>query len=161
MAIGIATQRGLGTNALQALRHSLAQAPRILSFALRLVVRLALLILPFVAVAAALALFQMMWEITGDIAAKPVDLEISGVDHQELLVNFLEEFLYRYDARGHICTRVEITSVSDKKLTATAWLRPFDNQLDQEILGVNAVTYHQLYIGQHDNVWLGRIFLDI
>ena len=111
--------------------------------------------------AAALALFQMMWEITGDIAAKPVDLEISGGDHQELLVNFLEEFLYRYDARGHICTKVEIISVSDKKLTATAWLRPFDNQLDQEILGVKAVTYHQLYIGQHDNVWLGRIFLDI
>jgi SHS2 domain-containing protein len=111
--------------------------------------------------AAALALFQMMWKITGDIGAKPVGLEISGVDHQELLVNFLEEFLYRYDAKGHICTRVEITSVSDKKLTATAWLRPFDNQLDQEILGVKAITYHQMYIGRQDNQWLGRIFLDI
>ena len=111
--------------------------------------------------AAALALFQMMWKITGDIAAKPVDLEISGVDHQELLVNFLEEFLYLYDAKRLICTKVEITSVADKKLTATVWLQPFDNQLDQEILGVKAITYHQMYIGQQDNQWLGRVFLDI
>ena len=111
--------------------------------------------------AAAQALFQLMWKVSEERTAEQVDLEINGIDIQELLVNFLEEFLYLYDAKGLICTRVEITSVSDKKLTATAWLQPFDNQLDQEILGVKAVTYHQLYIGQHDNVWLGRIFLDI
>jgi len=72
MAIGIATQRGLGTNALQALRHSLTQAPRILSFALRLVVRLALLILPFVAVAAAVALWLLTeYDINFYLAERP------------------------------------------------------------------------------------------
>lgn len=111
--------------------------------------------------AAALALFQIMWEIGGDRAAEPVDLEISGIDTQELLVNFLEEFLYLYDAKGLVCTRVEITSVADKKLTATAWLQPFDSELDEEILGVKAITYHQMYVGRQDNHWLGRIFLDI
>ena len=110
---------------------------------------------------AAQALFQLMWEIGGDRAAEPVDLEISGIDTQELLVNFLEEFLYLYDARGLVCTRVEITFVADKKLTATAWLQPFDSELDQEILGVKAITYHQMYVGRQGNQWLGRVFLDI
>ena len=111
--------------------------------------------------AAAQALFQLMWEIGGDRPAEPVDLEISGIDTQELLVNFLEEFLYLYDAKGLVCTRVEITSVADKKLTATAWLQNFDSELDQEILGVKAITYHQMYVGRQGNQWLGRVFLDI
>lgn len=110
---------------------------------------------------AAQALFQLMWEIDGDRAAERVDLEINGIDTQELMVNFLEEFLYLYDARGLVCTRVEINSVADKKLTATAWLQPFDSELDQEILGVKAITYHQMYVGRQGNQWLGRVFLDI
>ena len=111
--------------------------------------------------AAALALFQLMWRINGEKATEPVDLEISGLDTQELLVNFLEEFLYLYDAKRLVCTRVEVTSVTDKKLTATGWLRPFDSELDREILGVKAITYHQIYVGRQNDQWLGRVFLDI
>ena len=111
--------------------------------------------------AAASALFLMMWEIKKERVTEPIDLEISGSDSQELLVNFLEEFLYLYDAKGLVCTRVEIHSISNKKLAVTVWLQPFDNDLDQEILGVKAVTYHQMYIGKQDNVWLARVFLDI
>ena len=111
--------------------------------------------------AAASALFLMMWEIKKERVTEPIDLEISGSDSQELLVNFLEEFLYLYDAKGLVCTRVEIHSISNKKLAVAVWLQPFDNDLDQEILGVKAVTYHQMYIGKQDNVWLARVFLDI
>jgi glycerophosphoryl diester phosphodiesterase len=55
MTLGLATWRGQRLTALDALRHSLTRAAKIFSFALRLVVRLLLLIAPFVAVAAALA----------------------------------------------------------------------------------------------------------
>jgi SHS2 domain-containing protein len=111
--------------------------------------------------AAAAALFLMMWEINKERVTEPVELEISGSDSQELLVNFLEEFLYLYDAKGLVCTRVEIHSISNKKLAVAVWLQPFDNDLDQDILGVKAVTYHQMYIGKQDDVWLARVFLDI
>jgi SHS2 domain-containing protein len=111
--------------------------------------------------AAALALFQIMWEIKKIRAGKKVTLEIKGVDLQELLVNFLEEFLYQYDAKGQVCTNVDIESINDQKLVATAWLQPFDNDLDEEILGVKAITYHQMYIGRQDDQWIGRVFLDI
>ena len=111
--------------------------------------------------AAAMALCQMMWEIMKETPGEPVDLEINGNDLQELLVNFLEEFLYLYDAKGLVCTRVEIDSVTDNKLTAKVWLQSFDNDQDQEILGVKAVTYHQLFIGRQNDNWVARIFLDI
>jgi SHS2 domain-containing protein len=32
---------------------------------------------------------------------------------------------------------------------------------DQELLGVKAVTYHQLFIGRKNDSWIARIFLDI
>jgi len=111
--------------------------------------------------AAALALFQIMWEINEEKPTKPVNLIINGVDLQELLVNFLEEFLYLYDAKGLVCTNVEIESITDQKLTASIWVQPFDSELDQEILGVKAITYHQMFIGRQGEQWLGRVFLDI
>jgi SHS2 domain-containing protein len=111
--------------------------------------------------AAAEALCQIMWKIKEKKPGSPVNLEINGVDLQELLVNFLEEFLYLYDAKGLICTRVDIDSITDQKLTGTAWLQPFDNELDQENLGVKAITYHQLFIGRQNDNWLVRVFLDI
>jgi len=40
-------------------------------------------------------------------------------------------------------------------------MQRFDSDRDRELLGVKAVTYHQLYIGRKDETWLARMLLDI
>ncbi len=80
---------------------------------------------------------------------------------KELLVNFLEEFLYLYDAKGLVCSQLQVETVTDTKICAKAWLQQFNDVRDQELLGVKAVTYHQLYIGEKDHKWLAKVFLDI
>ena len=110
---------------------------------------------------AARAFFSIMWRIAAPLEKNPVNLEITGDDLEELLVNFLEEFLYLYDAKGLVCTRIEVDTVSDHKVIARAWLQKFNPDGDEELLGVKAVTYHQLYIGKKDDTWTARIFLDI
>ena len=112
--------------------------------------------------AAALAFFDMMWLI-GVVSREtsPVPLEISGGDLEELLVNFLEEFLYLYDARELVCTGVTVEAVSEAKVNARVWLQQFNAAGDRELLGVKAVTYHQLFIGREENSWVARVFLDI
>ena len=59
MAIGIATQRGESVTAVVALRHSVNKAPQIFEFALRLVAKLLLITLPFIAIAAAIAFWLL------------------------------------------------------------------------------------------------------
>ncbi|UCD66179.1 MAG: archease, partial [Deltaproteobacteria bacterium] len=82
-------------------------------------------------------------------------------DMEELLVNFLEEFLYLYDAKRLVCTRLQVGDIREHRIYAKAWLQEFNPNRDKELLGVKAVTYHQLFIGKKNDTWTARIFLDI
>ena len=110
---------------------------------------------------AARAFFDIMWKIGTRQDKKPEIIEVAGGDLEELLVNFLEEFLYLYDAKGLVCTRIEVDSLGEKRVRARAWLQKFNAAGDRELLGVKAVTYHQLFIGRENSSWTARIFLDI
>ena len=110
---------------------------------------------------AAGAFFSIMWQIHSIEKAETKVVEITGIDPEQLLVNFLEEFLYFYDAKGLVCTRLKIETVTDTKIRARAWLQKFDSDRDRELLSVKAVTYHQLFIGRERGGWAARIFLDI
>jgi SHS2 domain-containing protein len=110
---------------------------------------------------AALAFFHLMWRIGSTMDNPPEAIEVTGCDVKELLVNFLEEFLYLYDAKGFVCSQLKVETVTDTKVCAKAWLQQFNDTRDQALLGVKAVTYHQLYIGKKDHQWLAKIFLDI
>jgi SHS2 domain-containing protein len=111
--------------------------------------------------AAAMAFFDMMWQLGSSRKGLPRTIEVTGEDREELLVNFLEEFLYLYDAAGLVCTGVEILTLTEKKVTARAWLRDFNDERDLELLSVKAVTYHQLFVGKKNSTWEVRVFLDI
>lgn len=111
--------------------------------------------------AAARAFFSIMWHIGARQENRPETIEVAGNDLEELLVNFLEEFLYLYDAKKLVCTGIEVETIEKNRVCARAWLQKFDETGDQELLGVKAVTYHQLFIGKTNGTWVARIFLDI
>lgn len=108
-----------------------------------------------------MAFFDIMWRIEVSRKGPSRTIEVTGEDREELLVNFLEEFLYLYDAAGLVCNRVDILTLTEKKVTARAWLQEFNDDLDLELLNVKAVTYHQLFIGKKNSTWEARVFLDI
>lgn len=110
---------------------------------------------------AASAFFDIMWQINTLEEIQPEIIKITGIDPQQLLVKFLEEFLYYYDAKGKVCTGVEIVTVSDTRIHARVWLQKFNQKKDRELLSVKAVTYHQLFIGPEKGIWVARVFLDI
>ena len=111
--------------------------------------------------AAAEAFFSIMWQIDAQQENEPEIISIEGGDLEELLVNFLEEFLYLFDAKSLVCTGIEVETVRENNVRAKAWLQRFDEAKDQELLSVKAVTYHQLFIGKKKGVWTARVFLDI
>jgi SHS2 domain-containing protein len=111
--------------------------------------------------AAATAFFDIMWRLGSSRKGPPRTIEVTAGDREELLVNFLEEFLYLYDAARLVCTEVKILTVNKKKVTARAWLQDFNDERDMELLSVKAVTYHQLFIGKKNDTWEARVFLDI
>jgi SHS2 domain-containing protein len=112
---------------------------------------------------AALVLCQLIWNPEANPGGEPLaeEVQIEAGDPGELMVNFLEEFLYLYDAKRLVATRVEVGSISETALTARVRGHRFDPDRDEERLGVKAITYHQLFVGRDNGRWRARVLLDI
>lgn len=112
--------------------------------------------------AAANALFHLMWDAFPRSGDESLVIAVQGGDQVELLVNFLEEFIYYHDARKMVFTGIVIDSLASGSLRATARWRIFDPEYDRKLRDVKAVTYHQIAIEQDaGGRYLARVFVDI
>ncbi len=90
-----------------------------------------------------------------------VTLEVAGRDPASLLVNWLSEVLYRFDAEGWVFRDFEIGKLEDNRLSAVASGEKFDRARHQAKLLVKAITYHQLALDQTPDGWRARVYVDI
>jgi SHS2 domain-containing protein len=88
-------------------------------------------------------------ERASDPEALAKDLQLEAADGESLLVGFLEELIYLFDAEGFLCREVEVRGVS---LEAPAFLdarvtgERFDPARHTALTEVKAATYHGLRI---------------
>jgi SHS2 domain-containing protein len=103
------------------------------------------------------------------IAAEPVEvhevdeypLVLSGANYPDLLVNFLSELLYLFDANRFVPARVAIDRLGPETLDARLIGEPRDPARHPWRLIVKAVTYHGLEVTSYAGTWRARVFLDI
>lgn len=107
------------------------------------------------------ALFDLMWDTLKIEAGTELPMAVSGSDLPELLVNFLGEFLYLFDAKAMLFNRLAIDSLTETQLFARAWGEPFDPERHEVLLAIKAITYHQLYVGPDGPGWRARVIVDI
>ena len=75
-------------------------------------------------------------------------ITVSGTDLQNLLYNFLEEFLFLIDSEGFLASEINIQKFDEKKLKIEAELSGDDSK-GYKTDGVKAITYHDMSI-KHD-----------
>jgi SHS2 domain-containing protein len=78
-----------------------------------------------------------------------------------LLVNWLSEVLYRFDAEGWLFHDFEVEDLTDHSLAAMARGEKFDRRRHQAKLMVKAITYHQLDLRQTGQGWRAQVYVDI
>lgn len=88
-------------------------------------------------------------------------LEASGHDAESLLVNWLSEVLYLWDARRLALRRFRVLELTTGRVAGEALGEPFDPARHRAKLVVKGVTYHQLRLGQDEQGWYAQVFLDI
>ncbi len=81
-------------------------------------------------------------------------------DQDELLVTWLNELLYLFDAEGLIFSRFEILDLREQSLRAMAHGEKVDPWRHNLKTQVKAATYHQLKLEKGDH-FRARIILDI
>ncbi len=110
---------------------------------------------------AARALIHLIVDLDSIEPCEELRIEVEGRDPASLLVNWLSEVLYRFDAEGWVFRDFEIGKLEEKRLSAVARGEKFDRARHQAKLLVKAITYHQLALDQTPNGWRARVYVDI
>jgi len=98
-------------------------------------------------------------------------VSVIGGDMEELLYNFLEEFLFLLDSEGFLVARVKSISIEPQTNT-DEHRRVGECKLKCVVVGddaenykftndVKAVTYSEMVVREEDGEWVGEVVLDV
>jgi SHS2 domain-containing protein len=110
---------------------------------------------------AAWALSDIITEIDQLAGLDSCNIEVSGNDWSDLMVNWLREVLYLWNGKEFLVKKARILSLSETKLSASVELDTFDP--DRHIIKteIKAITYHQIQVNSSPSGWEAIIICDI
>ncbi len=86
-------------------------------------------------------------------------IRVEGKDNEKLLYNFLEEFLYLFDAKNFIFSKIQKIKIEENKLTAEIL---GDKVSEYKISNnVKAVTYNEIFVKKDKNIFICQVVLDV
>jgi SHS2 domain-containing protein len=109
--------------------------------------------------AAATALFDLLTDGAEAAGEKTISFDITADDQEGLLVRFLSELIYLFEAEQIVLSDFRIEMNSDRKLTATARSEGFDPDRHGNGTLVKGVSYHNLQIAPNTDENPGRIWV--
>lgn len=107
------------------------------------------------------AFFQVITdpETIRSAEARKIALAASGLD--ELMINWLNEFIYLFDTRALLFRDFDFLTLNEKTLEATVRGEPYDENRHPIKTTVKSATYHQLRIRRVKGIWEARVILDL
>ena len=110
---------------------------------------------------AACALTHLMVDLEAIAPRMEIPLGIEASDMPSLLVNWLSDILYWFDAEGWLFRDFKFDRFTQRSLAAIARGEKFDRRRHQVKLLVKAVTYHQLDLRVAKEGWRAQVYVDI
>ena len=110
---------------------------------------------------AALALFSLITELENISEELKYDVEVVSEDRESLLVEWLNELIYLFDAEHVLLKRFDVQSLSNTRLKATCYGEKIDPSRHKIKTGVKAATYHMLRIDKDNKGYKAQIIFDI
>ncbi len=107
---------------------------------------------------AARALFSLITELDDIEEAEYRDIELTAPDQESLLVAWLNELIYLFDAENIIFKRFDITEISNTQLKARSYGEKIDSSKHKLKTGVKAATYHMLKVDKDDGCKVQVLF---
>ena len=99
---------------------------------------------------AALAVFEVMTDVSRVKPKEERKVEAEGFDLESLLYDWIEELLFLFDSEGLLLSKFKVQKVTERKgeyeLLATVWGERYDPQRHESRTVVKAMTYHLMKI---------------
>ena len=109
---------------------------------------------------AARALFSLITELDDIEEVLYRDIELTAVDEESLLVEWLNELIYLFDAENVIFKRFNIIELNNTRLKARSYGEKVDSSRHKLKTGVKAATYHMLKVDR-GNGCKAQVLFDI
>lgn len=108
-----------------------------------------------------LALVDTMVDVETIIPKREVEWSIHAENPEALLVNHLQEILFRLDAEGMVFSEFKISHRGLNAIKCLAHGEPLDRERHHFKTELKAVTYHQLKFEEIDGVWRAQVIFDV
>ncbi len=120
----------------------------------------------------AAGMYSLITDPEGILEQRQIAVEIESPSREGLLVSWLNELIFHFDAYGFVGRRIVITEISPSRQTgqvagesymlrATVSGEDFDPERHQRRLLIKAATYHMLKIEKKDGGWEADVIFDI
>ena len=86
------------------------------------------------------------------------DIEVTATDEESLLVEWMNELIYLFDAEGIIFKRFDIIHLDKGRLRARGYGERVDSSKHRLKTGVKAATYHLLQVSQNNGCKVQVLF---
>ena len=117
--------------------------------------------LPEAFVNAARGMFSLITDSRRVRGAISLEIEINAVDQSALLMEWLNELLYRFDAEQFVCKKFLISEFSQTSLKAECRGEKVDRRRHSLKRGIKAATFHKLKIEATPQVYQIEVILDV
>ncbi|MDP2643367.1 MAG: archease [Desulfobacterales bacterium] len=110
---------------------------------------------------AALALFDQITDLQKVKGIHEKKLTVQGIDWPDLMVCWLRELLFLWEARALLVKKAKIFSISAQHVSAILSADSFIPGRHEIFKEIKAVTYHQIQAHQGPQGWEAKIIFDI
>jgi SHS2 domain-containing protein len=107
---------------------------------------------------AAKALFSLITELDSVDEVLHRDIELVAPDQESLLVEWLNELIYLFDAENIIFKRFDITRLNSTRLKARGYGEKVNISKHKLKIGVKAATYHMLKVDKTNGCQIQVLF---
>jgi SHS2 domain-containing protein len=109
----------------------------------------------------ATGMFSVIADLDSVAPRECVEVSLVSSNREALVVDWLNELVYRYEAEGFLPREFKVT-VDDAgtALRAECWGEPINLERHQVLTSVKAGTYHRLELS-HNSQWRIQVILDV
>jgi SHS2 domain-containing protein len=115
-------------------------------------------------IAGAEGMFDIIIENPGGCDSLVREIELSSGTANELLVDWLSELLYLFDAEGIIATNFEVSIAKKQEvlyLSGKVHFRRFDSKADIAKNEIKAVTYYKVNVKREGDIYSTPVIFDL
>lgn len=110
---------------------------------------------------AAEGMYSLITDVEDIKEKREVLVEVESSSTEGLLVAWLNELIFWFDAYGFISGNISIIELRDNRLSARLTGEDFDLERHKRKLLIKAATYHRLAIERKGGQWEAGIIFDI